>query len=64
MKGGYNMKSNTKTARVEIKKLVDTIGIDNILNEHINDIMERTGVSVIDCQNAISYYKYRCLIHF
>ena len=59
MKGGYNMKANTKTARVEIKKLVDTIGIDNILNEHINNIMDRTGVSVIDCQNAISYYKYR-----
>ena len=53
------MKPNRKTARVEIKKLIDTIGIDNILNCHINDIMERTGVSVIDCQNAINYYTYR-----
>lgn len=53
------MKANTKTARVEIKKLIDTIGIDNILNEHITKIMERTGVSIIDCQHAINYYTYR-----
>ena len=53
------MKVTTKTARQEIKKLIDTIGFDNILCKHITEIRERTGVSVIDCQNAMSYYKYR-----
>ena len=53
------MKVETKTARVEIKKLIDTIGMDNILNLHFNEIHDRTGVSYIALQNAMSYYRYR-----
>lgn len=53
------MKVETKTARVEIKKLIDTIGMDNILNLHFNEIHDRTGVSYTSMQNAMSYYRYR-----
>jgi len=59
LKGENTMKTETKTARVEIKKLIDTIGMDNILNLHFNEIHSRTGVSYIALQNAMSYYKYR-----
>ena len=53
------MKATTKTARQEIKKLIDTIGMNNILNKHITEIRQRTGVSVTDCQNALNYYQFR-----
>lgn len=53
------MKAETKTARLEVKKLIDTIGMDNILNRHLNEIHDRTGISYIAMQNAMSYYKYR-----
>lgn len=53
------MKETTRTARAEIKKLIETIGFSNISGEHIIEIEDRTGVSIIDCQKAINYYKYR-----
>lgn len=53
------MKETTKIARKEIKHLIETVGISNIYNYHLNEIKERTGVSCIDLQNAMSYYKYR-----
>ena len=59
MKGENKMKSETKTARVEIKNLIDTIGIGNILNRHFIEIHSRTGVPYAALQNAMNYYKYR-----
>lgn len=56
---GHNMKETTRIARVEIKKLIETIGLVNIRCEHITEIENKTGVSVIDCHKAINYYKYR-----
>lgn len=53
------MKETTKIARREYKKLLDTIGKDNILNKHISEIVKRTGCSCIDLQNARSYYEFR-----
>lgn len=53
------MKSNYKIARVEVKKLVDSIGLDNILNRHINEICDRTTATNHDLHNALNYFKYR-----
>lgn len=52
------MKSNTKTARAEIKSLILRKGLTNIINADLNEIRERTGISVTDIQNAISYFSY------
>lgn len=52
------MKARTKEARAEIKSLILKKGINNILNKDINEIMERTGLSVTQLQNAMSYYQY------
>ena len=53
------MKQTTKIARTEYKRLLDTIGQENILNAHFTEIVERTGCSYCDLQNAVSYFKYR-----
>ena len=53
------MKETTKIARREYKRLLDTLGESNILNMHITEIVNRTGCTYIDLQNACSYYKYR-----
>lgn len=53
------MKASTKTARKEIKKLIDTVGIENILGEHLVEIAERTGCLYSELHNAMRYYKYR-----
>ena len=55
------MKETTKTARQEIKRLIETIGEANILNKHLTEIVERTGCSYLDLQNASSYFRYRKL---
>ena len=52
------MKMTTKEIRAEIKKLVISKGLDNILNADLNEIHDRTGVSYCDMQNAISYFRY------
>ena len=51
----------TKTyeiAKKEIKALVKAIGLNNILNKHLNDIHDRTGVSYTELQNALSYFQF------
>lgn len=53
------MKETTKIARREYKKLLDTIGKEKILNLHLTEIVNRTGCSYIDLQNASSYYEFR-----
>lgn len=53
------MKANYKIARAEVKKLVNTIGLENILNKHINEIQERTTATNHDIHNALNYFKYR-----
>ena len=52
------MKSNMKEIRAEIKRLVTSKGIDNILNADLNEIHARTGASYFAMQNAISYFRY------
>lgn len=52
------MKENTKEIRAEIKRLVISKGIDNILNADLNEIHNRTGASYIGMQNAMSYFRY------
>ena len=52
------MKTNTKAARAEIKTLILRKGLTNIINADLNEIRDRTGLSVTDIQNAISYFKY------
>lgn len=52
------MKTNMKEIRGEIKQLVITKGIDNILNADLNEIHKRTGASYCEMQNAMSYFRY------
>lgn len=52
------MKSNNKVARAEAKALIIKLGYKNILNKHITEVVERTGVSYCDMQNAFSYFNY------
>lgn len=52
------MKSNTKEIREEIRRLVVSKGLDNIINADLNEIHDRTGASYCDMQNAISYFRY------
>lgn len=52
------MKMTTNEIRAEIKKLVISKGLDNILNADLNEIHDRTGASYCDMQNAISYFRY------
>lgn len=52
------MKISTKEIREEIKRLVISKGLDNILNADLNEINARTGASYCEMQNAISYFKY------
>lgn len=51
------MKNGKAIARAEIKNLVVTIGLKNIRNYHLNEIRDRTGVSVVDMQNALNYFQ-------
>lgn len=53
------MKETTKIARREYKRLLDTLGKENILNKHFTEIVNRTGCSYIDLQNASSYFEFR-----
>lgn len=52
------MKNNNKVARAEAKSLIIRLGYKNILNKHITEVVNRTGVSYCDMQNAFSYYNY------
>lgn len=52
------MKNTTKESREEIKRLVISKGIDNILNADLNEIHNRTGISYCEMQNAISYFRF------
>ena len=52
------MKSNTKSVREEIKRVIISKGIDNIINADLNEIHNRTGASYCEMQNAVSYFRY------
>ena len=57
-KGSKQMKSNTKAVREEIKRVIISKGINNIINADLNEIHDRTGASYCEMQNAISYFRY------
>lgn len=46
-----------KETKIEIKKLVETLGLGNILNMHLIPLYEQghTGTNI---QNALSYFRY------
>ena len=44
--------------RAEIKKLVISKGLKNILNADLNEIHERTGAEYCQMQNALNYFQY------
>ena len=52
------MTSNYAIAKAEIKKLVLAKGLDNIINADFTEIKERTGVTYLDLQNAVSYFRF------
>lgn len=47
-----------KEVRQEIKNLVVTIGLNNILNKHLNEIQARTGATSTQLQNALNYFQF------
>ena len=51
------MKTTTKTARAEIKKILDQGR--KVTGEDIIRIMETYGCTVLEIQNATSYWQYR-----
>lgn len=46
-----------KETKAEVKKLVETIGLDNLLNMSIIPLLD-AGHSGANIQNAISYFCY------
>lgn len=46
-----------KETKIEIKKLVETIGLGNILNMHLIPLCEQ-GHAGSNIQNALSYFRY------
>ena len=52
------MKNTTKEIREEIKRLVISKGVDNIINADLNEIHNRTSAGYCEMQNAISYFLY------
>lgn len=44
--------------RKEIKALVISKGLDNIINADLNEIKARTGATVTQMQNALNYFRY------
>lgn len=51
------MKSNTKTARAEAKNLIVKYGYP-CKNLYVTEVMNRTGISVTDMQNAFSFFQF------
>lgn len=54
--GGKKM--TNMEVRKEIKALVIRKGLNNIINADLNEIRNRTGATVTQMQNAISYFQY------
>ena len=52
------MQQIQKTARQEAKNLIINIGWRNLKNEHVNEVVNRTGVSYLDMQNALNYFEF------
>lgn len=48
----------TMQVRAEIRRLVISKGLQNILNADLNEIHERTGAGYCQMQNALSYFQY------
>ena len=44
--------------RKEIKALVISKGLDNIMGADLNEIHDRTGATYGQMQNAINYFQY------
>ena len=51
------MKTTTKTARAEVKKILDQGR--KVTGEDIIRIMETYGCTALEIQNATSYWQYR-----
>ena len=43
--------------RKAVKELVLRVGVDNILNLHINELLDK-GYNLTDVQNSIGYFRY------
>ena len=52
------MKASMKEIREEIKRLVISKGLDNIINADLNEINARTGASYCAMQNEMDYFRY------
>ena len=52
------MKNTTKVAREEVKALIITKGINNILCRDITEIRDRTGLTIEELHNALNYFTY------
>lgn len=52
------MKVTTKQIRNAVKNLIIEKGIDNILNCHVTEVVEKLGCTYCDVQNAMSYFRY------
>ena len=52
------MTTNYAISKAEVKKLVLTKGLKNIINADLNEIRDRTGVTVTDLQNAVNYFEF------
>lgn len=46
-----------KESKAEVKKLVETIGLNNILNEHILSLIH-AGHDSLNVKNAINYFRF------
>lgn len=44
--------------RKEVKKVIESKGLENIINADMNEIHERTGATYIQLQNATNYFRY------
>lgn len=48
----------TKEIRNEIRNLIISKGIKNIINADLNEIKNRTGANYTQLQNAMNYFRY------
>lgn len=46
-----------KESKAEVKKLVETIGLNNILNKHILSLVH-AGHDSLNVKNAINYFRF------
>ena len=44
--------------RNEIKKVIESKGLSNLINADLNEIHNRTGATYTQLQNATNYFRY------